>query len=130
MGSILGNTRRADISFHRNGRIDITATVAKTLKLSKGDIIDVDYRNGEYRLYVRLRECEAIGRHEAQCYPTKEGSHNLRANSKRLCRAILAACNAVKEAKLLIGEVVEFPPFGLAISLITRNNLATNDTRD
>lgn len=130
MGSILGNTRRPDISFHQNGRIDITAPITKSLNIGRGDVIDVDYRNGEYLFYVRLRSNEAIGRHEAQCYPTKEGSHNLRANSKRLCRAMLAASNAVKEAKLLIGEVVEFPPFGQAISLITRNNISANDSRD
>lgn len=130
MGSILGNTRRPDITFHQNGRIDITAPIAKTLKIGRGDVVDVDYRNGEYLFYVRLRNNEAIGRHEAQCYPTKESSHNLRANSKRLCKAMLAASNAAEEAKLLIGEVVEFPPFGLAISLITRNNISTNDSRD
>lgn len=125
MGSIIGkHTRRPDVSFYRNGRIDITASVARVLDLHDGDVIDIDYQNGEYMLYVRLRGENAIGRHEAQCRPTKEGTFNYRAYSKKLCTAILAACNAVSEARLSMGTAIEHPQIGIAVPLITRNNLA------
>lgn len=125
MGSIIGkNTRRPDVSFYRNGRIDITSAVARVLNLREGDVVDIDYQNGEYLLYVRLRGVDAIGRHEAQCHPTKEGAHNFRAYSKKLCKAILAASNSIKEARLSMGEIINHPQIGIAIPLITRNNLA------
>ena len=125
MGSIIGkNTRRPDVSFYNNGRIDITSVVARVLNLHEGDVVDIDCQNGEYLLYVRLRSNEAIGRHEARCYPTKDGGHNFRTYSKKLCDAILTACNATSEARLSMGEVIEHPQIGVAIPLITRNNLA------
>ena len=39
--SILGNTRRADISFYSSGKIDITSRIANALGMVDGDVIDV-----------------------------------------------------------------------------------------
>ena len=76
-------TRRPDITFYRNGRIDITASVAERLSLRAGDVIDIARGKEEYYLYVRLRRSDgAVGRHEAQCYPSKSGTRNFRAYSK------------------------------------------------
>ena len=47
MKSILGNTRKADITFHDNGRINISARVSKLLELSHGDVIDIMDGQGE-----------------------------------------------------------------------------------
>ena len=51
--SLLEKSRKADISFHRNGKIDITARVARLLSLRRGDVIDVGVDNTECFLYVR-----------------------------------------------------------------------------
>lgn len=125
MTSILGNTRRADIKFHHSGRIDITAGIARQLSLRKGDVLDIVIHRGEYYLVVRLKAELAIGRHEAQCFPTNiKAKHcdTLRAYSKRLCEAILRVTGGA-EAHLPAGLPEAIEPYGTAIPLITRNNL-------
>lgn len=127
MGSILGNSRRPDVTFYKSGRIDITSRVAKLLNLSQGDVIDIDVINGEYLLYIRYRSNEAVGRHEARCIASKSNSNNFRAYSKKLTKAILTVCEAEK-AQLASGAAMEFERLGIAVPLITRNNLY--DKRD
>lgn len=127
MTSILDNTRRPDVSFYRGGRIDITARVAKILKLRKGDVIDVAYDGWEYMLYVRSRGTVTVGRHEAKCFPTNRGklrANNFRAHSAKLCRAILNASMAADAARLPAGQPVMSRKLGgMAVPLITRNPL-------
>lgn len=122
METILGNTRKPDVTFYKNGRIDLTSRIAKMLNLDNGDVVDIALCNGEYMLYVRLRNAQAVGNHEARCYASKRNSHNFRAYSKKLCDAILAVCKANK-AQLASGVAVEVDSLGVAIPLITRNNL-------
>lgn len=124
MTSLLPNSRRPDVSFHPNGRIDITARIAKMLHLEQGDVIDVAVGNEEYLLYVRLRSEQCVGRHEAQVYPTNRGgkSRNFRANSRHICSAIIKASNCDnKAARLPAGSPIIYGPNGTAIPLITRN---------
>lgn len=124
MKSLLGYSRRPDISFHRNGRIDITARVAHKLNLQAGDVIDVAFDRVEFYLYVRQKGTAIKGRHEAQCWPTKRGSHNFRAHSSRLCRNVLALSGATDVARLPIGELEQRN--GLpAVILIVKNNIST-----
>ena len=117
MQSILGNTRKADITFHADGRIDISARLAKTLPIHKGDVIDVLTDGVEYYLYVKLK-APAVGRHEAVCFPTHSRSHHFRAWSKRLCRAMLPA--GMDHAALAAGVPVELAA-GIAIPIICKH---------
>lgn len=123
MTSILDNTRRPDITFHSNGRIDITARVATALALQPGDTIDIARDTGEYYLYVKHRN--AVGRHEAQCAPTYKGRtcNNLRAHSKRLCQAVLKVNGNYLEARLPVGEPISHPSLGTALPLIIKHNI-------
>ena len=79
MQSILGNTRKTDITFRADGRIDIAARVASLLSLHKGDVIDVLDGGGELYLYVKLH-APTVGRHEAACFPTHARSRHFRAS--------------------------------------------------
>lgn len=88
MIKLLEHTRRPDISFSRNGTIRITARLVRVLALRPGDAINIAISDGEYLLYA-IHFTNNIGRHEAQCYPTKKGSDNYCANSVRLCRSLL-----------------------------------------
>lgn len=124
MESLLGNTRRPDVSFYRDGRIDITSRVAKSLNLSAGDVIDVMKHGSEFYLYVRYRNFEILGKHEAQCHSTKRRSNHFRAHSIRLCAAILQECKSDQAALLPAGQTIELPCAGTAIALITCNNLS------
>lgn len=122
MTSVLGNTRRADITFHKGGQIDITARVAKALALQTGDVIDVITGNGECFLRVKHRAARLVGRHEAQVYPTSKAvkrCNNMRCHSKRLCDAVLEMCHVNDVARLHTGEMT-----AMGMPLITRVNNA------
>lgn len=128
MTSLLPNSRRPDVSFYPDGRIDITARIAKMLELQSGDVIDVAAHYGEYLLYVRLRASECVGRHEAQVYPTKKGkrpSHNFRAYSHSLNQELLKVVygKSSMAARLPAGTPVTFGIYGVAVPLITQNPL-------
>lgn len=121
--SILGNTRRADISFFSSGRIDITSRIVKALALRSGDVIDIMRSGKEFYLYIAHRSAELCGRHEAQCYPSKRGGRHFRGYSHRLCEAILKECGELHRANLAAGMVTEINGY-VAVCLITRNNIS------
>mgnify|MGYP001023253787 CR=1 FL=1 len=123
MKSLLGNSRRPDVTFYKSGRIDITARVAHKLCLSEGDVIDVASDGMEYYLYVRTKGIYTEGKHEAQCWPTKKGSHNFRAHSVRLCHNVMCLSGAEEVARLPIGDF-ELRNGYPSVILIVRNNLS------
>ncbi|MCU6767354.1 hypothetical protein OCV73_00055 [Barnesiella propionica] len=127
MEKLLGNTtRRPDITFYKNGRIDITARVARLLGISRGDVIDICTDGYEYYLYVRLHASgNNLGRHEAQCIPTNRSPkcRNFRTYSSRLCKIILERCNAKERIAFPIGELVNHYEVGKAVTIITNNNI-------
>jgi len=110
MTSILGNTRRADITFCPRGNIDITARVTRLLGLQVGDVIDIYIDGNEFYLYVKHRAGTIAGRHEATLYPTSRSvkhCNNMRCHSKRLCQAMQQACNNPGTLRLPVGEPVD-----------------------
>lgn len=128
MQSILGNTRKTDITFHAGGRIDISARVVKTLSLQKGDVIDVMDAGGEFYLYVKIH-APTVGRHEATCFPTHSRSCHFRAWSQKLCRALIKVGGAsLCKVELSCGAPVDLT-VGTALPIIYRHIL-NDDTRD
>lgn len=125
MRTALTYTRRPDITFHTDGRIDITARVAKALSLHPGDVIDIADDGSEVYLYCKHHN--AIGRHEAQCYATNQGKtcNNLRAHSRRLCKAIfrIVRINDDGTARLPVGEPTTHHTLGTALPIITHHNI-------
>jgi hypothetical protein len=123
MNCALNNTRKPDITFHSDGRIEITARVTKALSIHPGDVIDIAHDGSEHYLYVKHHN--AIGRHEAQCYPTYKGKtcNNLRAHSKRLCMAVLNVNGNDNEARLPVGEPMQHNTLGTALPIIIHHNL-------
>lgn len=128
MQSILGNTRKTDITFHADGRIDISARVSKVLSLQRGDVIDVLVGNGEVYLYVK-HHAPTVGRHEAACFPTHSGSRHFRAWSGRLCRYMIKASGLnIDRVELSVGEKVTLD-VGVALPIIYKYVL-NDDTRN
>lgn len=126
MQSLSGNNiRRHDITFFKNGRIDISSSLAKQLNIQAGDVIDIIEHNKEYYLIIRLRSNKTIGRHLGQCYPTNKHKtcNNYRAYSKALTTSILNITGGEKSSRLFYGNQVELPTFGIGIPLITKNPL-------
>lgn len=101
MDKIISHTRRPDITFHRTGRIDISARVAIALGLAPGDTINIALYSGEYLLFSTRHPPGT--RNLATCRPTKRGSLNFRAHSTTLTSAILAACGHPPKAAFHIG---------------------------
>lgn len=116
MQNLIQQSRRPDISFRRDGTINITAGVAKNLNLSRGDFINIAIHNCEFLLYVSARACNSIGRHHARCIPSKKGSYNFRAYSALLCRLVLDnagvslnAAGFMAGSPILINDKIHIP---------------------
>lgn len=124
MKSILGNTRKADITFSRNGRINISARVSKSLGLTNGDIIDIieDQDQEEFYLYVKYRS-PVVGRHEGKVFRSNKSGHYFVASSITLCRYILSKCNVNERVSLSCGSPITLSSFGIALPIITSNIL-------
>ncbi|MCH5234480.1 MAG: AbrB/MazE/SpoVT family DNA-binding domain-containing protein [Muribaculaceae bacterium] len=104
MTNLLQFPRRPDITLYHFGRIIISARIVKALSLDPGDAINITIHEGEYLLYAIH---QPFGRHEAQCYPSKRGSHNFCANSVRLSRALLNAAKVqTLRASFLAGDLL------------------------
>lgn len=123
MIEVLGTSRKPDVTFRKNGAIDISAWVSKRLGLRSGDTIGVAYDGNDYLLFVRAKREQIIGRHHAVCYATNRGSHNHRCHSTALCRKVLHLAGARDIARLPVGEFREIEGHP-AFVLIIRNNLA------
>lgn len=123
MLKLLGNTRRHDITFHRNGLIRITAQVARILGIQPGDSIDIAVTpTNEYLLFAVPHN---FGRHQAKCYPTKRGSRNLCAHSALLCSRVFNTLGLdVDKVSFMTGEPVDRFD-ALYLPIITRNPLCS-----
>jgi hypothetical protein len=132
MESLLSNTRKPDLSFFKDGHIDITARVAKSIGLEDGDVIDILKDGKELYLYVKIKSKDVIGMHAGRCRSTHpdKAHRNFRTNCKRLCNAIFDICNNDCLVKIAAGEAFEIPNIGLVVPLITRINLHQYDKRD
>lgn len=106
MEIILSSTRRPDITFHATGEIYITARVVRILQLTGDSCINIAKEKGEYLLFAEHYD-GMIGLHTARCHVVNNGSRYFRANSVKLCRAMLDACGASGKAALMCGEAVE-----------------------
>lgn len=133
MQSILGNTRKADITFYRSGRICISAHISKLLSLRSGDVIDIladepksphQHGGGEIYLYVKHRTANLVGRHEGMVFRSnKSGSHSI-ASSTKLSRYILQQCGCTGDkVRLCCGTPVTIANDETALPIITRFTL-------
>lgn len=90
MNSMLPNSRKHDISFNANGKIDISARIARRLSLSPGDVIGIARSDGELYLYVRHRAGSYSGRHAGRVWATSHGSAGtFRAWSKEMAMSVI-----------------------------------------
>lgn len=119
---MIPTTRHGDVTFHADGRIDITAHVSRQLKLERGDVVGIattDDTPREHYLYVARRHTGILGRHACTCKPAKGHGHYLRVHSKRLATHMLDICHATERIELYVGEAVHIRQIGLALPLIT-----------
>ena len=128
MKTLLGITRRPDLVVRRDGFIEIRARIVKQLAMREGDVIDVMVNKGEFLLFVRLQNEDAVGNHGGRVrssHKCRYFSHNFRTWSKRLAEAIIEAAGWTgdKPLRLAAGECVAMEEIGLAVPLITKRPL-------
>ena len=119
---IIPVSRRNDVTFHSDGRIDLTAHVAKALAIAPGDVINIactGERHGELYLYVSRRASQATGRHAGTCRPAKSG-HYLRAFSKQLTTHMQRLCHVSGTLRLRVGAAEEVSGLGTALPIIVQ----------
>ncbi len=122
---IIPTSRRCDLTFHSDGRIDLTAHVAKALGIAPGDVINIastSDRHAEHYLYVSRRATETIGRHAGTCRPAKSG-HYLRAFSKQLTTHMQRLCHVSGTLRLRVGTAEEVCGLGTALPIIVQGYL-------
>ena len=124
MKSILGNTRKADITFNRSGRINISSRVSKLLGLTSGDVIDIVIDEEETYLYVKHR-APVVGKHEGMVFCSNKNGHHFIASSITLCRYILSKSSGGDKNKVCLscGSPITLSQFGTVIPIITQNIL-------
>lgn len=122
MPNVLGNTRKPDVFFRKDGRIDITASASKLLNLEAGDCINI--WSDESGLY--LYATKPVGQHRAVCRIVNKRSRYLRASCKELTDFINSVTGD-KETHIPVGTPVHLSAVGLALPLITRLNLYRDD---
>lgn len=108
MRPIIGNShRRADLTVHPNGRIDVSSYVACQLDMHTGDIVDVCTDGEEYHLFIQGKKPD-FGRYEGAVYATRKihNNHCYRLNSVRIARALLEAAHGEGVIRLATGEPV------------------------
>ena len=118
---IICGTRRNDITFHRDGRIDITAHVAKALDLHGGDVIniaEVGDRFTERYLYVARRGGETTGRHSGTCRPVKNNGNYLRTHCRQLTSYALRKSGEALSVSYRVGSAEEVSGLGIALPII------------
>ena len=119
MQSVLGNTRKADITFHRGGRINISSRVSKSLDLAHGDVIDIIEGQGETYLYVKHRS-PVVGKHEGMVFRSNKNGHHFIASSITLCRYIMSRCGGGDKVRLCCGDPAEIQHYGTALPIIIK----------
>ena len=122
MRNLLDNSRKPDIVFYCTGRIDITSNVARHLRLSAGDVINIMTDGEEYYLYVQYRQPQN-GKYEAAVFPSNRRGNHFRTSSKRICTSILEESNAKCKARLCVGAPIETEYYGTLLPIITKHLL-------
>ena len=123
MKHLLGNTRRHDITFCADGRIEISAHVTRALDIHPGDVIDIALDDLGREVYLYVKHRQPAGRHKAQCYRTGKGRtcNSLRAHSVEICRQVLDLNGfSTTQARLPVGDLVEVSGIGKTLPLIIR----------
>lgn len=107
MKSILPASRRHDVAFYVNGRIDISARIARRLSLAPGDVIDIAAIDGEWYLYVKLRAGSYVGRYVGTVWSCAKGKGTFRTCSTAITRAVLHAAGATGRLRCPCGNEIE-----------------------
>ena len=117
---VMTMSRHHDVTFHSDGRIDITAHVAKTLDLHAGDVINIAEVGSypERYLYVARRATDTLGRHSCRCLPVKNGGNYLRVFSRSLAGYVLRTGRHPGPLSLRVGAPVHLSGLGLSLPLI------------
>lgn len=119
--TLMGNTRKHDITFHSNGRIYFSAHIQHLLNLNEGDVIDILSLSNEYYLFVRQRQKDNNGgQHKCRCWKRhKRGASYLGCSSIKICKIMLQISGEESVARFSVGEPQEILHNIIGLPIIT-----------
>lgn len=88
MQSLVPHSRRADITFNKNGIIDISSHVVKTLNIQDDDILDFCNDKRELYLTVKYKAADVVGRHLNRVFRSNKRGNHYRLYSSFITRYI------------------------------------------
>lgn len=92
MENLVSATRKHDITFHRSGRIDISARLAKLLSLAPGDSVMIAKDCGEYYIYVSHRASQSDMPYRGKVYHANSNGDACRLQFKPLALEVIKQC--------------------------------------
>lgn len=107
MISIIDKHRKHDFIFRDNGIIDVSAHVARLLKMSRGDVVDIVSNDGELYITVTHKNSADNGRYFGRVYATCHGKGTFRLCSKDMARRVLDMAREENKLRCPAGEIVE-----------------------
>lgn len=125
MKSVLGFTRKPDITVRQSGSIDLSSNLVRTAGIEMGDALDIVQSKGECMLYVKKKKSDIIGSYEATArkVANKKTSH-YRVYSIRLARFLFSETGSdANVIRLAMGTAVDMDGFGKCVPIITRRLL-------
>lgn len=118
------NQRRCDIYFRENGRVDINATIVKSIGLQDGDAINLTMIENELYLYVSFRH-NPNARFSNAVHPSKERSHHFRCQSKTMTDYV-NNLTGTRESWFYTGKPKDLSSYGInamGVPIIYKNNI-------
>ena len=89
MKSLIRQPRRNAFIFRSSGVIDISASVARSLSISEGDVIDIAEQDGELYMYIKHKRNEYTGRYIGTAKASNNGKGTYRVYSKQMAQEVL-----------------------------------------
>ena len=120
---ILTHSRKPDITFYNNGRIEVSRRLARILGIRKGDVLNLMQENNRHYLYLSSLAVWSNGSHEAACSPSAPGSRHFRAHSVALARAAarVAAAEGCAKVGAYAGDPMLSEIYGVYVPLFLLN---------
>ena len=121
MKSLIRQPRRNAFIFRSSGVIDISASVARSLSIYEGDVIDIAEQDGELYMYIKHKRNEYCGRYIGTAKASNNGKGTYRVYSKQMAQEVLRISHSASKLKCPAGELVNIEG-RMCVTIIYRIN--------
>lgn len=110
---ILSKCRKADVAFHRTGRIEVSAFAASRIGIRPGDAINVASIKGRHYVYIACKAESMRGAYRNVCRGDR--GHSMRAYSVGLASAMIP--EGESSAKYVSASVIFVKEYGRMLQI-------------